>query len=59
MTEKKTIEMTMMAMFIAIIVAMSMIPFIGYIQIGPVAIVTIHIPVIIGTIYGEENTALC
>jgi uncharacterized membrane protein len=58
MRNRKTSEMTMMAMFIAIIVAMSMIPFLGYIQIGPVAIVTIHIPVIIGTIYGGRKYGL-
>lgn len=38
------------ALLIAIIVVLSLVPMIGYIQIGAIAFTTVHIPVIIGAI---------
>ncbi|MFP4078106.1 MAG: ECF transporter S component [Candidatus Izemoplasmataceae bacterium] len=55
MRNKKTLEMTTMAMFIAIIVVMAMIPQVGFFQYGGVAITTLHVPVIIGAIYGGRK----
>lgn len=43
-------KMTIMAVLSAISIMLSMIPFVGYIQIGPIAITTMYIPVIIGAI---------
>ncbi len=50
--EQRVRDMTMLSMFIAIIVAMAMIPQVGFFQYGVVAITLLHIPVIIGTLYG-------
>lgn len=58
MRNKKTLEMTTMAMFIAIIVVMAMIPQVGFFQYGGVAITTLHVPVIIGAIYGGRKFGL-
>ncbi len=52
MRDKRTKEMTTMAMFIAIIVVMALIPYVGFFQYGGIAFTTLHIPVIIGTLYG-------
>lgn len=45
-----TRNMTYYGMIMAIIIVMSLVPFLGYIQIPPLAITLIHIPVIIGSI---------
>lgn len=45
-----TRNMTYYGMIMAIIIVMSLVPFLGYIQIPPLAITLIHIPVIVGTI---------
>ncbi|MFW5913435.1 MAG: ECF transporter S component [Bacillota bacterium] len=58
MRNKKTLEMTTMAMFIAIIVVMAMIPQVGFFQYGGVAITTLHVPVIISAIYGGRKFGL-
>ena len=42
--------MTYLALFIAIIVVMTLVPTIGYIQTGIFSIVLVHIPVIIGAL---------
>lgn len=53
MRDKRTLEMTSLAMFIAIVVVMAMIPHVGFFQYGGgIAVTTLHIPVIIGTLYG-------
>ena len=44
---KNTRDLTLNALFIALILVLSLVPNIGIIQIGPVAIQAIHIPVII------------
>lgn len=46
----KTRVLTINAILIALLLVMSLVPFIGFIQIGPVAITLTHIPVIIGAI---------
>lgn len=52
-TSLKTERMVSYALFMAIIIIMSVVPFLGFIQIPPLALTIIHIPVIIGTIlYG-------
>lgn len=45
-----TKKLTFNAMFAAIIIVMSVVPFLGFIQVGPTAITITHIPVIIGAI---------
>lgn len=49
-TRKKTREMTICAMFIALIIVMSFVPGLGYIPLGFMNATIIHIPVIIGAI---------
>ncbi len=47
--KEKTREMTILAMFIAIILLMTFVPYLGYIQIpGIPSFILIHIPVLIG-----------
>jgi len=47
--KEKTREMTILAMFIAIVLVMTFVPYVGYIQIpGIPAFILIHIPVLIG-----------
>lgn len=43
------LRLTTMALFIGLIVIMTFVPNIGYIQIGTLSITTLHIPVIIGS----------
>lgn len=47
-TQIKTKTMVYYGMIIAIIILMSVVPFLGFIQIPPIAITLVHIPVIIG-----------
>lgn len=47
-TRIKTQTMVYYGMIIAIIILMSVVPFLGFIQIPPIAITLVHIPVIIG-----------
>ncbi len=51
MKKTKTLELVMLAMFSAIIVMLSFLPYVGYIKL-PIGIqaTTIHIPVIVGSI---------
>ena len=46
----KTKDMVTTAMFVAIILAMSFVPYLGYIPLGFMNATIIHIPVIIGAI---------
>lgn len=50
MKNKKTKELVLYAMFIAIEMLLVFIPFLGYIPIGPLRATTLHIPVIIAGI---------
>ncbi len=52
MRDKKTLEMTLIGLFSAIIIAMAFIPQVGFFRYGGIAITTLHIPVIIGAIFG-------
>lgn len=55
MRNEKVSEMTLLAMFIAIIIVMGMIPYVGFIPIFGTTVTTIHVPVIIGAIYGGKR----
>ena len=48
---KRIVEITTMGLFIAIIFVMTFVPNIGYIQVNVLTITTIHIPVIIGSVF--------
>jgi len=49
--KKKVREMTLLAMFIAIVIVMGFIPYLGYITIlGTSSVTLIHIPVLIGAV---------
>lgn len=43
-------RMTIIGILSSISIMLSMVPFVGYIQIGPIAITTMYIPVVIGAI---------
>jgi len=58
MRDKKVLEMTTTAMFAAIVLVMTFVPFMGFIVIGPVAITIIHIPVLIGGLFGGKRVAI-
>ncbi|MFU8786741.1 MAG: ECF transporter S component [Candidatus Izemoplasmataceae bacterium] len=58
MRDKRVREMTLTAMFIAIIGIMSFVPWLGFITIGGVAITLIHIPVLIGAIFGGKRVGI-
>jgi uncharacterized membrane protein len=49
-TNNKTQEITLASMFIALIALLGFVPMVGFINIPPVAITIIHIPVILGAI---------
>jgi uncharacterized membrane protein len=49
--KKKVKDMTLMAMFIAIIIVMGFVPFLGYITIIGISVTLIHIPVLIGAVF--------
>lgn len=50
MNKQKTKNLAFMSLFIAIEILMVMIPFLGFIPIGPLRATTLHIPVIIAAI---------
>ncbi len=57
--KNKTKELSETALFIAVILVMSAVPFLGYIPLGPINATTIHIPVILGAIlFGWKRGAL-
>lgn len=58
MRNKKVFEMTFISSFLAIIVLMALVPQLGFIQIGVVAMTIIHIPVLIGGIFGGRKVAI-
>ena len=49
-TEKKTRDMVVMAVFIAVMMVMTVIPVLGYIPLGFMNATIIHIPVLVGAI---------
>lgn len=50
MNNKKTKNLTLLALFIAIEAVMVMVPFLGFIPIGPLRATLLHVPVIIASI---------
>ena len=59
MKNKKTKDLVLYAMFIAIEMLLVFIPFLGYIPIGPLRATTLHIPVIIaGIILGKKGGSI-
>ena len=48
--EKKVMDMSLAGIFTAIIIAMSVVPFLGYIPLGFMNATIIHVPVIIGAL---------
>ena len=50
MNKQKTKNLSFMSLFIAIEILMVMVPFLGFIPIGPLRATTLHIPVIIAGI---------
>lgn len=58
MRNQKTKNIAFMSLFIAIEMLMVMVPFLGFIPIGPLRATTLHIPVIIaGIVLGKEKGA--
>ena len=58
MNNQKTKNLAFMSLFIAIEILMVMVPFLGFIPIGPLRATTLHIPVIIaGIVLGKEKGA--
>lgn len=59
MRNKRVFEMTLTGVFVAMIVVLTVVPNIGYIRMfGIVGITIIHIPVLIGGIFGGRKVAL-
>lgn len=58
MNKQKTKNLAFMSLFIAIEILMVMVPFLGFIPIGPLRATTLHIPVIIaGIVLGKKQGA--
>ena len=56
MNQQKTRNLALMSLFIAIEILMVMVPFLGFIPIGPLRATTLHIPVIIaGIVLGKKQ----
>ena len=58
MNKQKSKNLAFMSLFIAIEILMVMVPFLGFIPVGPLRATTLHIPVIIaGIVLGKEKGA--
>lgn len=58
MNNQKTKNLAFLSLFIAIEILMVIVPFLGFIPIGPLRATTLHIPVIIaGIVLGKEKGA--
>ena len=58
MNKKKTKNLVLLSLFIAIEVVMSNVPFLGFIPVGALRATTLHIPVIIaGIVIGKNQGA--
>ena len=55
--EKKVLDMSLAGIFTAVIIAMSVVPFLGYIPLGFMNATIIHVPVIIGALLGPKYGA--
>lgn len=58
MRDNRVYEIVVISIFTALIVLMALVPMLGFIQIGAVAVTLLHIPVLIGGIFGGRKTAL-
>lgn len=58
MRDKRVLEITTIAIFTALIFVMANVPWLGYIQIGLVSLTIIHIPVLIGGIFGGKRVSI-
>jgi uncharacterized membrane protein len=58
MRDKKVIEITMISVFAALIVVIAAVPMLGFIQIGIISLTIIHIPVLIGGIFGGRKVSI-
>lgn len=58
MNKQKTKNLALISLFVAIEILMVMVPFLGFIPIGPLRATTLHIPVIIaGIVLGKNQGA--
>jgi uncharacterized membrane protein len=58
MRNERVYEITTISVFVAILVVMALVPMLGFVQIGPVALTLLHIPVLIGGIFGGRKVAI-
>lgn len=58
MRNKRTLEITTISIFAALIVVMATVPMLGFIQLGVVSLTIIHIPVLIGGIFGGKKVSI-
>jgi uncharacterized membrane protein len=58
MRNSKVYEITVISTFTALIIVMALVPMLGFIQIGAVAVTIIHIPVLIGGIFGGRKVSV-
>jgi uncharacterized membrane protein len=58
MRNQQTYDIALIAVFTALIAVFALVPFLGFIQIGIIALTTIHIPVLIGGIIGGRRVSL-
>ena len=58
MRNKKVQEITLISVFAALIVVIASVPMLGFIQIGIISLTIIHIPVLIGGIFGGRKVSI-
>ncbi|MCK5388489.1 MAG: ECF transporter S component [Candidatus Izimaplasma sp.] len=58
MRNKRVLEITTIGIFSAIIFVMALVPEIGYIHAGVITLTLIHIPVLIGGIFGGKRVSI-
>ena len=58
MRNKRVLEITTISIFAALIVVMATVPWLGFIQLGFASLTIIHIPVLIGGIYGGRKVSI-
>ncbi len=58
MKNKQVYDITLIAVFTALIVVLASVPMLGFITIGVVSLTIVHIPVLIGGVFGGRKVAL-
>ncbi len=58
MRDKRVIEITTIGVFTGLIFVMALVPWLGYIQIGVVSMTILHIPVLIGGVFGGKRVSI-